>query len=48
MTDKEEKSKYKVQVNKRSRDFLNRLDKFAYNHIMNKINSLEDADLSVV
>ncbi|MBM2815385.1 MAG: Plasmid stabilization system protein [Ignavibacteria bacterium] len=42
MTDNEEKIKYQVLVNKKSREFLNKLDKLAYTNILSKMVSLED------
>lgn len=42
MTDNAEKAKYQVLVNKKSREFLNQLDKLAYKNILGKILSLED------
>ena len=42
MTNSEKATKYQVLVNKRSREFLNKLDKLAYNNILGKILSLED------
>jgi mRNA interferase RelE/StbE len=42
MTNIEPNFKYQVLVNKRSREFLNKLDKFAYKNILDKILSLEN------
>jgi mRNA interferase RelE/StbE len=42
MIDNEQKTKYQVLVNKRSREFLNHLDKLAYKNILGKILSLEN------
>jgi mRNA interferase RelE/StbE len=42
MTGREVKAMYKVLVNKKSRDFLNKLDEFVYKSILAKIFSLED------
>jgi len=41
MTNSEEKTNYQVLINKRSRNFLNQLDNYPYNKILDKIMDLE-------
>ncbi|TAL67703.1 MAG: type II toxin-antitoxin system RelE/ParE family toxin [Bacteroidetes bacterium] len=47
MTEKEEPQKFTIQINKDVLKFLDSLDKYKYEHLINKIFSLEDEPLPV-